>query len=114
MGQSLKKVTRGSSGTKRNPVTPSKLTKATKLYQEFTGHAVDIVDLVDVDPITHGLTIGECDGILYTTIRDGETESYIHRFKKSARPTLVASHDGEQLALIGGNFNFTDRGIVDN
>ena len=60
-----------------------------------------------------GLTIGKCDGILYTTVRDGETEAYIHRFKKSARPTLAASHDGESLSLIGGKFDFTERGIVD-
>jgi hypothetical protein len=61
-----------------------------------------------------GLTIGECNGILYSTVRDGEAEKYIHRFKKSARPLLVASHDGSALALVGGNFRFTNRGIVDN
>lgn len=61
-----------------------------------------------------GLTIGECDGVMYSTVRDGVPEKYCHQFKKSARPLLVASHDGAQLALIGGNFTFTERGIVDN
>ncbi len=61
-----------------------------------------------------GLTVGECDGILYSTVRDGNPEQYIHKFKRSARPLLVASHDGAQLALVGGDFVFTDRGITDN
>lgn len=52
--------------------------------------------------------------MLYTTVRDGKKERYIHNFKKSARPNLVASHDGAKIALIGGNYRFTDRGIVDN
>ncbi len=112
MGKSCKKVARAS-----NPVPPSsraKLTAATKLYEEFSGHDGDFIDTVKAPHFDTGLTVGECDGILYTTIRDGEKESYIHKFKKSARPLLAASHDGASLALIGGNFNFTDRGIVDN
>ena len=59
------------------------------------------------------LTVGECDGILYSTIRDGESERYIHKFRNSARPILASSYDGTQLVLIGGDFRFTDRGIVD-
>lgn len=51
---------------------------------------------------------------MYTTVRDGEVEKYIHRFKKSARPILAASHDGKQLVLIGGDFVFTECGITDN
>jgi hypothetical protein len=50
---------------------------------------------------------------LYTAIRDGVKECYIHEFKKSSRPELVAKSDGGMLALIGGKFRFTERGIVD-
>jgi len=57
--------------------------------------------------------IGSCDGILYTTVRDGVEESYIHKFKKSARPQMVAKHDGSAIALIGGNYEFKDSGIND-
>lgn len=96
------------------PSSKARLNQAASLFEEFTGHDAEYVDIVNVPVMNTGLTIGKCDGILYTTIRDGEVEEYIHRFKKSARPALVASHDGEQLALIGGNFNFTERGIVDN
>lgn len=55
-----------------------------------------------------------CDGILYETVRDGKVEHYVHKFKKGARPVLAAGHDGKSLALIGGKFTFTERGIVDN
>lgn len=60
-----------------------------------------------------GLKVGHCDGILYTTVRDGKTEKYIHKFKRSSRPLLAASFDGKSLVLIGGSYQFTERGIVD-
>lgn len=101
----------------KNPVPASskvRLQQAAKLYENFSGHDAEHIDTVTVDWPQEGLTVGKCDAILYTTIRDGETENYIHRFKKSARPLLAASHDGAQLALLGGDFTFTERGIVDN
>ena len=61
-----------------------------------------------------GLVGGEMDGVLYTTVRDGETEKYIHRFKSGSRPLLVSSHDGQSLHIIGGKYEFTERGIEDN
>lgn len=103
-------------GRKANPVPASKAYKAKQaieLYENFTGHSADFYQNIPVDWPEVGLKVGECDGILYSTIRDGVPEKYIHRFKKSARPVLVADHDGSQLALIGGNFDFTPRGIVD-
>ena len=60
-----------------------------------------------------GLVIGELDGVLYTTVRDGETEKYIHEFKKKSRPLLVSSHDGDSLHIIGGEYEFTEKGIED-
>jgi hypothetical protein len=57
--------------------------------------------------------IGDCDGILYTTVRDGVTESYIHKFKKKSRPVLASSFDGKQLLILAGGYEFTERGIVD-
>jgi hypothetical protein len=102
---------------KNNPVPASKSLKAKQaieLYEDFTGHKADYYQNVDVDWPDVGLQVGECDGILYSTVRDGVAEKYIHRFKKSARPVLSASHDGASLALIGGDFRFTNRGIVDN
>lgn len=107
-----KKVARRS-----NPVPPSskaRIRAAADLFEQFTGHEADHYRAVPHTWPETVLTVGECDGILYSTIRDGVPEKYIHRFKKSARPLLAASHDGSQLALIGGKFRFTDRGIVDD
>ena len=97
---------------KQNPI--NKIEDAAQLFEDFSGHRARYVEKIALDWPTHGLTIGKCDGILYTTKRDGKKEHYIHRFNEHARPRLAASHDGKQLLLIGGNFRFTDRGIVDN
>ena len=69
---------------------------------------------MNVKPITHGLKVGRLDGVIYTTIRDGQTESYIHEFKKKSAPTLISSHSGKQLGLVGGDYTFKDSGINDN
>ena len=93
---------------------PSSVKQAADLYTDFSGHDHDSVDTIPINWPKTALTIGHCDGLMYETVRDGAIEHYIHKFKKTARPLLVASHDGAQLALIGGNFTFTERGIVDN
>lgn len=93
---------------------PSSVKQAQDLFRDFSGHEPLHVDRLNIDWPKTGLTIGHCDGVMYETVRDGAIEHYIHKFKKSARPLLVASHDGATLALIGGNFTFTERGIVDN
>ncbi len=89
------------------------ISQASKLYSEFTGEEPQYIDQVSIDVSPVMLLIGECDGILYTTRRDGNVESYIHRFKQSARPLLTASNTGNQLYLIGGRYRFTDAGIID-
>jgi hypothetical protein len=85
-----------------------------RLFERFTGHdaaeAIEIPDLKLPDSVA---VIGECDGVLYTTVRDGNTEQYIHEFKSKDKPLLCVSPDGRQLLLIGGAYIFTDRGIVD-
>lgn len=110
-----------------NPVPPSsragrdaidaddELSRAANLYERFSGHEAQVVGRVRVPgPLKKAIAIGDCDGILYSTIRDGKLERYIHRFRKADRPLLVVSPDGSQLALIGGNYTFTELGIVDH
>lgn len=92
----------------------AKLDRAANLFEQFTGHAAEKVREVKHNFPDTCLTVGKCEGILYETVRDGKTEHYIHKFKKSARPVLGASYDGTQLVLIGGDFVFTDAGITDN
>lgn len=89
--------------------------RAAKLYADFTGH--DAAPLARVKVPNHpavALCIGFCDGILYSTVRDGVKEKYIHKFRASDRPVFAVSPDGKQLLLIGGAYTFTERGIVDD
>ena len=104
------KVLRG-----RNPVGPTQreLDSAANLYKDFTGEHPNRMKKVKLPVPKTGLVIGALDGVLYTTIRDGKTEAYIHEFKEGSRPTLVSSHDGESLHILGGEYEFTERGIED-
>lgn len=101
----------------RNPVPPSRkvqMRNAAKLFSDFTGHEAEIVDEIEKPVIPDVmLVVGEIDFIGYTTVRDGVKEKYIHKFKRSAKPDFAVSHDGKQLHLLGGNYDFTEQGIVD-
>lgn len=110
---------------KKNPVPPSsragknratrgEVEKARLLYEQFTGHDGDDEVMID-KPVTPDVmcVIGDIDGIMYTTVRDGKTEKYLHKFKKSARPLFCVAPDGLSLHLIGGSYQFGDRGIID-
>jgi hypothetical protein len=88
--------------------------KAAALYSDFTGHEDVRVGKVRVASMPKTmLAIGKVDGILYSTVRDNVAEKYIHKFKASSRPLLCSSPDGKQLYLLGGAYDFTERGIVD-
>lgn len=87
---------------------------AVQLYESFSGHEAEPIGKVTFpDNPKIGLAIGRLMGVAYETVRDGKTERYFHRFKKSSQPLLVSSSDGNQLFVIGGSYNFTERGIVD-
>lgn len=88
--------------------------RAAAIYERFTGHDVVPLERITVPPLPKAVAvIGECDGILYSTFRDGRNEKYIHHFAKDDRPLMAVSPDGKQLLLIDGNYDFTERGIVD-
>jgi hypothetical protein len=91
----------------------SELRQAASLLEEFSGHKPAEILRVQRDPIRKGLVIGTMDGVLYSTVRDGVAERYIHRFRKSSRPLLAASADGTQLEIVGGRFQMTEAGIED-
>lgn len=67
----------------------------------------EIVKFAGTDDIF--LVIGKMDSVIYSTT-DGER--YEHRFKKSARPLLLVSHDGRTIRTLNGAYRFTDRGFV--
>lgn len=96
---------------------PQKLdiAKAAKLIEDFSGHKARIAGKLNF-PKNPGvaIAIGSVLGVAYETKRDGVTEKYYHRFTlKTSRPLLVASKDGKQLYILGGEYDFTERGIVD-
>ena len=81
------------------------------LFKDFTGDYPDKMTSVKIRNPKTGLVIGELDGVLYTTIRDEKTEAYKHDFEKGSRPLLVSAHDGKSLHILGGDYEFTERGI---
>ena len=87
---------------------------AASLRERFTGHKTrraGVVEIPDLPPTV--AVIGTLDFVGYTTVRDGRKEAYIHRFAARDKPLLCVSPDGEQIILVGGNYDFTERGIVD-
>lgn len=64
--------------------------EAAKLFADFTGHEpkIDTEGELDIPRVLRAW--GDCCGILYDTVRDGNKEGYIHAFKKSARPGIYA------------------------
>lgn len=89
---------------------------AARRYERFTGHDAEVfgtIEFPNLDGVAVAM-IGECDGVLYTTVRDGKTERYIHEFEEADKPLLCVTPDGRQLLLVGGRYRFTERGIVDH
>lgn len=92
----------------------TQIRKASALYKDFSGHDGDEIEYVEKPRIPEAVVvIGELEGVIYSTVRDDEHERYIHKFRRSSRPLLCVSPDGDQLYVIAGNYEFTDRGIVD-
>lgn len=88
--------------------------RAAKLYERFSGHEALECGRVKVPDIPKvGVAIGTIDGIMYTTVRDGEVEKYIHQFRAKDKPLFVVAPDGKTLYMVGGAYDFTERGIVD-
>lgn len=90
-----------------------KIQAAAKLYVQFRGEQPEYVETVPFEVAPVMMLIGELDGVLYTTRRDGKQESYIHKFEKKSRPLLASSHDGKQIYIIGGRYEFSEAGIID-
>jgi hypothetical protein len=92
----------------------SEVQKAARLYERFSGHEAESLGKIKVKPLPKvGICVGEIDGVLYTTVRDGVVEKYIHKFKASDKPLFVVSPDGKGIWFVGGRYDFTERGIVD-
>lgn len=103
-----------SSRAKSRGYSADEVGRAVRLYERFTGHDAEELGVFNIPDLPATATvIGECDGVLYTTVRDGKTEQYIHEFRAKDKPLLCVSPDGRQLILVGGRYVFTEKGIVD-
>lgn len=103
-----------SSRAKSRGYSADEVGRAVRLYERFTGHDAEELGVFQLPDLPSTATvIGECDGVLYTTVRDGKTERYIHEFRARDKPLLCVSPDGRQLILVGGRYVFTEKGIVD-
>ena len=86
---------------------------AAKRLEDFSGHKPTQVTRFKEPSTREGLIFGELDGVLYTTVRDGKREKYVHKFRAKSRPLLAASSDGKKLHIVGGQYEFTEAGIED-
>jgi len=88
--------------------------KARNLYNNFSGHDLNESEYeITIPDGTVVFPIGTLDGLMYTAIRDGKKEQYLHTFNKKSAPLLVSTSDGLQLFIVGGKYEFTETGIND-
>lgn len=87
--------------------------KAHARFKSFQGRAAKAGEIARVKMKRHVdvFLVGDLEGLIYKAAGDGVT--YIHRFKKSARPVLYVSADGKQVYVLAGAYRFTDRGFED-
>lgn len=98
---------------RRNPAPRDEIAKAQQLHRDFSGHEATRGTKVRNPQLRTALSVGKVDGLMYTAKRDGKTLRYFHKFGSKSRPLLVANFDGSSVAIVGGRYRFTDRGIVD-
>lgn len=100
----------------KNPVPEgmtSKLRKATRLYEDFRDKPGNEILELDLPDLRAGLVIGRLSAVEYDTVRGTQREDYRHQFRKASQPLLCVTADGKTLFTVLGNFEFTERGIVD-
>lgn len=88
------------------------ISKVSRTLARFNNIKPDAITKKTVDipaPRGVGLRIGTLLAVAYDT----GARKFVHRFKTTSQPVLVASGDGKQLLIVGGRYRFTDRGIVD-
>lgn len=99
---------------RENPAPREAIQRAARRFARFTGERARSVEKIPFpENPGAGLAVGPVLMLGYSAVRDGKRQNYLHKFTERARPMLVASHDGRALYMLGGNYKFTERGIVD-
>lgn len=112
VARKVPKVSKKKRLVRSNP-TSRDMRKAVRLYTDFTGEDPKYIDEWTVTVPSHALKVGMVTGILYKAQMDGKTQEFMHEFTGASRPILAASADGRSLLLLGGDYKFTEHGIVD-
>lgn len=86
---------------------------AVALFEDFHGFKPGPrqIGAIVQDGRAAGLQIGKIHSITYQPLKD--KDRYKHDFLPEARPDLAVSYDGKQSYIVGGDYDFTDRGFVD-
>lgn len=87
--------------------------QACDLFVSFREKKPSKIKTVQVELPAAVMVVGHVDAIDYTTTHGRKVVPYRHEFARGSRPLLCASANGKQLLLLGGRFEFTERGIVD-
>lgn len=100
--------------TAKTATIKKRIAKGMDLFRRFTGHEPRHIDTMPKPTIPNvGIVIGPLTGVSYKATRDGITEEYYHKFNAASRPLLVSSFDGKSIYILGGEYDFTEDGIVD-
>lgn len=99
---------------RRLKVSAVELDKAAQASADFAGKPPDRLTKYPAKKIAGAAwALGQLVGVMYEADTDEGKQTFFHRFKKSARPTLAVTHNGHTLVTLGGAFQVTERGIVD-
>lgn len=100
----------------KNPVPKGeyeKVQQAIELFKRFRNENPQFIDEITLSIPKVGMVIGQCEGVLYKTRRNGKIEHYIHKFTGKSQPLLCSAWNGYPIFFIGGEYDFTPDGIVD-
>jgi hypothetical protein len=96
------------------PGTGRDLARVIERWFNFTGMEPRSIEVLPAPKVPETLyKLGTLLAVEYECVKDGKRMSFRHPFKKSARPALAVSPDGQYLGILGGEFRVTDHGIVD-
>ena len=110
------KAKRATKKTSNNPASRDDIAAARSLASRFHGRAPDDDELYRVSKphIPDALAnIGQVFAIEYLAERDGKVYRFRHAFRAKSRPQLAVSPDGNFVTLIGGSWQFSEDGFID-
>lgn len=90
-----------------------KMEQAEYLLREFQGGGNIKRKKITMGTIDAGFVVGPILAIGYQAFVNGKSKIFMHEFSDAAAPLLISSHDGKQLAIAEGAYQFTPAGIED-